>query len=239
MSGHSKWSTIKRKKGVTDKKKGQVFSKISKMLTVAALGGADPTSNFKLRLIMDKAKATNMPSDSVERAIKKGSGQLEGIKMEEVIYEAYGPSGVALMIETVSDNQMRTLSELKHILSMHGGHIGGAGSVKWMFKSCGVVRIPLASGLDREKIELQAIDQGADDIREEDSTLAIYISLKKLNLFKEALEKQGIKIESAAIELSPTDPIKIDPAKLAKVEELMSVLDEHEDVSEIYSNVEN
>lgn len=238
MSGHSKWSTIKRKKGLMDKKKGQLFSKISKMITVAARNGADPATNFKLRLAIDKARAVNMPADSIERAIKKGSGKLEGAQMEEVTYEAYGPSGVALMIETVSDNQKRTLSELKHILSSHGGHIGGAGSVKWMFKSTGVIRLPLA-GLDREKIELQAIDLGADDIREEDSTLAIYLSPKKLTSFKEALEKQKTKIDSAEIELFATDPIKIDPEKMAKVEELMSALDEHDDVSEIYSNVEN
>lgn len=240
MSGHSKWSQIKRKKGLADKKRGQLFSKLSKMITIAALGGEDPAANFKLKLALDKAKASNMPSDSIERAIKKGAGKLEGVKMQEVTYEAYGPGGAALMIETVSDNQKRTLAEIRHILSQHEGHIGETGSVRWMFKSCGVIRIPLVPNLDREKIELQAIEAGAEDIREEDNAIAIYISSKNLTLLKESLEKEELKIDSAEIELATTNPIRIkDPAEMAKIEELMVALDEHEDVSEIYSNVEN
>ena len=240
MSGHSKWSQIKRKKGMADKRRGQIFSKLSRMITVAALSGEDPATNFKLRLAIDKARSVNMPSDSIERAIKKGTGKLEEAKMQQVIYEAYGPGGAALMIETVSDNQKRTLAEIRHILSQHEGHIGEAGSVRWMFKSCGVIRILLVSDLDREKIELQAIEAGAEDIREEDNTIAIYISPKNLTSLKELLEKEGIKIDSSEIELATSNPTRIeDPVLMSQVEELMSALDEHEDVSEIYSNVEN
>ncbi len=240
MSGHSKWSQIKRKKGMADERRGQIFSKLSRMITVAALSGEDPATNFKLRLAIDKARSVNMPSDSIERAIKKGAGKLEEAKMQQVTYEAYGPGGAALMIETVSDNQKRTLAEIRHILSQHEGHIGEAGSVRWMFKSCGVIRILLVSDLDREKIELQAIDQGAEDIREEDNTIAIYISPKNLTSLKELLEKEGVKIDSSEIELAIVNPIRIeDPVLMSRVEELMSALDEHEDVSEIYSNVEN
>ena len=240
MSGHSKWSQIKRKKGLADKKKGQLFSKLSRMITVAALSGDDPATNFKLKLAIDKARAANMPSDSIERAIKRGGGKLKKTRMKEVTYEAYGPGGAALMIETVSDNQKRTLAELRHILSQHGGHIGETGSVRWMFKSYGVVRISLVPGLDREKVELQAIEAGAEDIREEDNSLVIYISPKKLTSFKESLEKEGVKIASVDVELVTTNPIRIEkPAEMVKIEELMSALDEHEDVSEIYSNVEN
>lgn len=240
MSGHSKWSQIKRKKGLADKRRGQLFSKLSKMITVAALGGEDPSANFKLRLAIDKARVVNMPSDAIERAIKKGAGKLEGAKIQEVTYEAYGPGGAALMIETISDNQKRTLAEIRHILSQHEGHIGETGSVRWMFKSCGVIRIPLVSDLDREKIELQAIEAGAEDIREEDNTLVIYISSKNLTSLKESLEKEGAKIDSAEIELATKNPIRIkDSAQIVEVEELMTALDEHEDVSEIYSNVEN
>lgn len=242
MSGHSKWSTIKRKKGVADIKRGKVFSKISKIITIAARdGGGDPDSNFKLRLAMDKARSVNMPQDNIERAVKKGTGELEGgSQIENVTYEAYGPGGIAIMIETITDNKNRTVSELKKILTDHEGKLGGSGSVSWMFERSGVLRINNFKPEKKEEMELIAIDNEASDIREENGNLVIYIAPEKLSNLKELLKKEGIEVDSAEIELITKNPVKIDDKViLGKVEKLMEVLDEHDDVNEIYSNIQD
>lgn len=240
MSGHSKWSTIKRKKEVRDAKRGQVFTKIGKIISIAAReAGPDPNTNFKLRLAIDKAKEANMPQENIERAILRGAGKTEGAQIEQLTYEAYGPSGVALMIEVVTDNKNRTLNELRHILQDNGGRLANQGSVGWMFEKMGVIRISLA-GLKKEKVELQAIDLGALDIKEEDNALAIFCEPKKLGGLKKSLEQKGIKIVSQDIELKTKNPIKIsDKNLLSKIEKLMEALDSHDDVNEIYSNIEN
>jgi YebC/PmpR family DNA-binding regulatory protein len=240
MSGHSKWSTIKRKKGAADAKRGQVFTKMAKMITaVAKQGGGDPETNFKLRLAIDKAKSVNMPADNIKRAVKRGTGELtDGMQIEEMVYEAYGPGGVALMIEVVTDNKNRTLSEIKHILSENNGRLGEAGSVKWMFESKGVVRMPIPPKEEREKIELAAIDAGAADIQEEDGSLVIYTNTNQFVNVKRAVESMGVKFDSAELELTPANPLEIeDEGTLRKVEKLMEALDEQEDVNEIYSNL--
>ena len=242
MSGHSKWSTIKRKKGIADAKKSNVFAKISKIVSIAARdGGGDPEANYKLRLAIDKARAINMPLDNISRAIKKGTGELDdGSQIEEVVYEAYGPGGVAIIIETITDNKNRTVSEIKKILSDADGKLGGGGSVSWLFERKGTIRISLYSATDKEKIELLAIENDALDIIEEDSNLIIYSIPEKLSNLKEILEKEGIKIDSSEIELITKNPVKIDNKNiLEKVEKLMEELGEHDDVNEIYSNIED
>lgn len=242
MSGHSKWSTIKRKKGVADEKRGKIFSKVSKIITIAAKdGGGNPNDNFKLRLAIDKARSVNMPQDNIERAIKKGTGELEGgSQIENETYEAYGPGGVALMIEVITDNKNRTISELKKILTDNEGKLGGKGSVSWMFKRKGVIRILLFSPEKKEEIEFLAIDNDASDIREEDEGLVIYIIPEKLSNLKELLIKEKVKIDSAEVELITKNPVKIeDKSILSRIEKLMEALDENDDVNDIYSNIED
>jgi len=242
MSGHSKWSTIKRKKGVLDAKRGQIFTKMAKLVTLAAKqGGGDPETNFKLRLAVDKARSVNTPADNIERAIKKGTGEsTEGNQLEELVYEAYGPGGVALIIEAVTDNKNRTLPEVKTILSDNGGRLGETGSVQWMFKKQGVIRMSKPSDGEREKIELVVIEAGADDIREEDDSLAVYTKTNQLSAVKKVLEGTGLTVNSADIELLPTNPLKVeDKSELGKIDKLMEALDEQEDVNEVYSNLAN
>lgn len=240
MSGHSKWSTIKRKKGVRDAKRSQAFGKIAKIITVAAReGGPGPETNFKLRLAIDKAKQVNMPQENIERTIAKAAGAEGASKIEQTTYEAFGPEGVALMIEIISENKNRTLSELRHILSDNGGKLAGEGSVKWMFEQQGVIRLPFGKS-KKEEIELQAIDLGATDIKEENGVLAVFCEPKKLGSLKKFFEEKGIKPESQDIELKTKKPIKVSgKSQMEKIEKLMEALDSHDDVNEIYSNVEN
>jgi len=237
MAGHSKWSTIKRKKGVNDAKRGQIFTKMANLITVAARsGGGDPEMNFKLRLAVDRAREENMPADNIQRAIKKGTGELgEGVQLEELKYEAYGPGGVALIIEAITDNKNRTLTEIKMALKDNDGRMGEMGSVAWMFKSCGVIRI---SGVGSDEIEMAAIEAGADDIDEQDEGLVITTAANKLSAVKESLTIVGVKVESAGIELIPKDPLKVeDKSVLNKIEKLMGALDDLDDVGEVYSNL--
>lgn len=238
MSGHSKWSNIKRKKGVKDQKRGQLFSKLAKMISVAARQGENPESNFKLRLAIDKARHASMPQENIQRAIRRGAGKEKGAVFEEFCYEAFGPSGIALMIVGVTDNKNRTLALLRHIFSEHEGKLAESGSVKWMFEIKGVIRLQIPDEETREKIELAAIDAGAEDIVEENSSLVIYTIPSELIRVKELLISSKAKIESAEIEYIPKDPIVIKDKKvLDKIDKLMEALDELEDVNEIYSNL--
>lgn len=239
MSGHSKWSTIKRKKSLMDKRRGQLFTKLAKMITVAAKeGGGNPKTNFKLKLAIDNAQRFNLPQDNIIRAIKRGTGELvDGSKMKKEIFEAWGPGGIALMIETITDNRNRTLAELKHILAEYEGRLG---NVKWMFETQGVIRLPLLKLAEKEKVELAAIDAGARDIKEENKSLVVYTDPAQFSAVKKAVESLQVKIESAELELIAKNPIKIkDKAQMEKIDKLMEVLDAHNDVNEIYSNVEN
>jgi len=240
MSGHSKWSTIKRKKGALDAQRGKIFTKMAKMITVAARqGGGDPQMNIKLRLAVDKARQVNMPAQSIERAIKKGTGDLqEGVALEELTYEAYGPGGAALIIEAVSDNKNRTTSEIKHILADNGGRLGETGSVKWLFDKIGVVRINSFKKEERENIELAIIDAGANDLKDEEGSLLVLSDIEKLSEIKKCLEDNNILYDSAEPELIPKNPLKInDKNILSQLEKLMEALDGQEDVNEIYSNL--
>lgn len=241
MSGHSKWSTIKRKKAVTDNKRGQVFTKMAKIISVAAReGGPDPITNFKLRLVMDKAREVNMPGENIERAIARGAGTDGEAQIEQLMYEGYGPGGIALLIEVITDNKNRTLGEVRHILDEYGGKLGTSGSVTWMFERLGAIRVKIVGEIKKDDLELELIDLGAADIKEEDGGLVIYCDPKSIMGLKKALEQKSLKIESAEIEYKTKNPIKVtDDAIMKKFEKLMEALDEHDDVNEIYSNIEN
>jgi len=210
---------------------------MANIITVAARsGGGDPEMNFKLRLAIDKARSVNMPADNIERAIKKGAGELsENIQLKELAYEAYGPGGVALIIEAISDNNNRTLAEVKNVLTDNGGRMGEVGSVRWMFDSKGIIRI---SGAGSDKIEMAAIEAGAEDIEQQNGNLVIVTIANKLSAVKESLVAIGVRVESADIELIPQNPLRVkDKDVLNKIEKLMEALDDLDDVGEVYSNL--
>jgi len=237
MSGHSKWANIKHRKESMDKKKGKVFSTMAKMIAIAARNGGDPIMNPGLRLAIEKAKSVNMPNDNIERAIKKGTGEDKEGQLEEVLYEAFDPNGIPLIIEAITDNKNRTLSELRHILLQYNGRMGEAGSVKWMFGQKGVIELGL-DNKNKEELELIAIDSGAEDIKWRDDILEVYTKPENLESTKKNLEKSGMKIEDVSLDWVPKDEIKIDDESLKKqLGNLFEALDENEDVKEIYSNV--
>ena len=242
MSGHSKWSKIKRQKGVADVKKGKIFSQLSKMVTLTAKsGGGDASMNPALKLAVEKAKQANMPLDNIEKAIKKGTGELEGGAIEEVLYEAYGPEGVALIIEGTTDNTNRTVAEIKHILSMGGGRLGEVGSVKWMFERFGYLEVDKKDlSISDDDLEMLIIDSGADDFKLIDDVAVVYTKPEDLYKAKENLEKNNIKISETGFEWKAKNTIKIDDEKInARIERLFEALNEQEDVSEVSSNLED
>ena len=238
MSGHSKWSQIKRKKGVADVQRGKIFSKMAKAISVAARDGGDSETNSKLRMEIEKARSVNMPRDNIERAIKKGTGELGGGKIEEAVYEAYGPGGIAIIIEALTDSKNRTSSEIKHILNKFGGRLGEAGSVKWMFSQKGLIEYEIPKGKDKNDLELLIIDAGAEDIKQKDEILEIYTKPDELDKVKNNLEAQGIKIDLAILEWTAKDLMSVENEKTkAQIEKLFEALDEQDDTQEIYSNL--
>lgn len=240
MSGHSKWKQIKRQKGVADVKKGKIFSQISKAITIAAKNGGDPGFNPILRMNIEKAKEANMPADNIEKAIKKGTGELGGNVIEEVLYEAYGHGGVALIIEATTDNNNRTVSEIKHILAMSGGRLGEAGSVKWMFDRFGYVEIEKKNlSLSIEDMEMAIIDSGAEDFKEIGDMIVVYTKPEDVYKVKENLEKNKIKISGIGFEWKAKNKIKLEDAKIEEqIIRLFEALEDHEDVNEVYSSLE-
>ncbi|MCK5123330.1 MAG: YebC/PmpR family DNA-binding transcriptional regulator [Candidatus Pacebacteria bacterium] len=241
MSGHSKWSKIKRQKGVADVKKGKVFSQLSKVVTLMAKnGGGDASMNPALKLAVEKAKQANMPLDNIEKAIKKGTGELEGGTIEEVLYEAYGPGGIAIIIEGTTDNTNRTVAEIKHILSMGSGRLGEVGSVKWMFERFGYLEVDKKDlEISEDDLEMAIIDSGADDFKLIDDIVIIYTKPEDLYKVKENLEKNKIKINDTGFEWKAKNTIKIDDEKInARIEKLFEALNEQEDVGEVFSNLE-
>ena len=240
MSGHSKWSQIKHKKALTDAKRGKLFSKMARLITVAAREkGGDPASNPKLRMAIDKARSFNMPHENIERAVKRGTGDLEGVKIEEFILEAYGPAGAALIIEGKTDNKNRTVSELKHLLSQHDGKLANPGSVLWLFERRGLINLKKTGSLKKDILELSAIDAGAQDLRWlDEENLEIYTQPEELEKIKKLLEEKNIKIEEASLGWQPKNEITIDdPKTKERLEKLFETLDENDDVNEIYSNI--
>ncbi len=238
MAGHSKWANIKHKKSKEDEKRGKIFSKLSRKITVSArLGGGDPETNSDLRLAIQKAKDNNMPNENIERAIKRGTGELEGYNYESFIYEGYGPGGVALYIELMSDNRNRTASEIRHLLTKNGGNLGEQGCVSWMFSRRGQIIInPEETGVDSEELMLMAIDCGAEDFSEEDGIYTIYTSSGDLENVRECLEKEGVELSSVDVAMIPQNTVALGEKDAKKVLRLMEALEDHDDVQEVYSN---
>lgn len=244
MSGHSHWAGIKHRKGINDAKRAKIFTKHGKLITIAAREGGDPTTNFKLRLAIDRARLDNMPKENIERAIKRGTGELkDGAEIEEVIYEAYlpvrqagGPGQVAMLIKTATDNKNRTVGELKNILTKAGGKLVPAGSVGFLFRQIGHIGIPAENDVV-DNIELIAIDAGAEDTVFYGGYLTVFTKPEKLQAVKEELEKQGIKPKNAALAYEPLQKITLNEAEKISYEQLLEALDSHEDVQEIFDNL--
>lgn len=237
MSGHSKWASIKHKKGAADAKRGKIFTQAAKLITIAAQKGGDPDMNPTLRAAIDKAKEVNVPNANIDRAIKRGTGELkEGAEIQELSYEGYGPGGVALLIQTLTDNKNRTVAEVKNILSKNGGRMADAGSVAWMFEHKGLIMVA-ASANQVEEIELQAIDWGAEDVKAEGGQVEIVTALADFIKVKEAVEKAEYLIESAELAHIPKNEVAVtDEATARKILKLMNELDDSEDVSAVASN---
>ena len=241
MSGHSKWSQIKRQKEVTDKKRGNLFTKLGHTIAIAARPGDDPQSNPQLRLAIEQAKKAGMPKDNIERAIKRGAGKLEGSQLEEITYEAFGPGGIALIIQVVTDNRNRTISDVRSILTKHGGRLGDSNSVQWMFTRKGVIRIDQAELSDQEKeeLELKVIDAGVEDFAEEEEGLVIYTKPEYLFKVKENLENQGRQVDFAEIEFMPKEKVHLaDEKTKEKINKLIETLEEADDVNNFFTNAE-
>lgn len=238
MSGHSKWSQIKHKKAATDAKKGQIFSKISKMISLAAKKGEDPEANPALRLAIEKAKSINMPNENIKRAIERGAGKGKENLLEELTIESFGPGGVAIIIEAITDNKNRALAEIKNILSKYNGRLAETGSVRWMFKRRGIVDIVYSEKSFKEDLELSAIDSGAEDIKfRENDVLEVFVKPEELEKVKNNLKEKGIEVESSDIVWVPNQTIEIDEKTKRDLDKLFEELDEQEDVDEIYSNI--
>jgi len=239
MSGHSHWHSIKYQKGAADAKKSEAFSKVTRQIAVAAReSGGDPVTNSKLRLAIEQAKLLNMPSDNIERAIKRGTGEVEGAKLETVTFEAYGPGGIAIIIEGITDNKNRALGEIKQILNQYEGKLAEGGSVKWLFERKGVIiadREQLTR--DKEEIELKLIEAGAEDIFWHNNTIDIYAKIGDLESVKKNLEGQNIKIENASLDWVAKEQISVSEKEKEVAQKLFEVLDEAESVQEIYSNL--
>ncbi len=236
MSGHSKWAQTKRQKAVSDNKRSAVFTKVSNLITLAARsGGADSETNFRLRLAVEKARSVNMPKENIERAIKRGTGELEGVQIIERIYEGFGPGGIAMVIETTTDNSNRTTAEIKRALSKSGGSLSGPNSTLWKFDRKGIVRIKNISLSD--ELELSLIEAGADDLKQENEFLLIFTKPDELQNTKINIEKLGILIEESQMELVPKETTLIKDVHLQEqLEHLFDTLDEMSDVNEIYTN---
>ncbi|MBU1008274.1 YebC/PmpR family DNA-binding transcriptional regulator [Candidatus Dependentiae bacterium] len=238
MSGHSKWATIKHKKAKEDAKRGKVFTKLIKEITVAARdGGGDPTANARLRMVVEKAKTANMPQENIVRAIKKGTGELEGVSYEAATYEGYGPHGVAVIVETLSDNKKRTVSEVRHLFSKMGGNLGEAGSVAWMFEHKGVVRLPAANISEDELLE-KLLDYDVEDVVIIDNVASIVCDMKDLELIKKGAEQEGLSVEDADIEWVPKNKISLESQdQESKVYKFLDAIEELDDVQNVYANL--
>lgn len=238
MSGHSKWSSIKHQKGVADARRGQLFTKITREVIIAVReGGSNPETNFRLRLAVQKARDNNMPTDNIERAIKRGSGELEGITLTEMVMEGYGPSGVAILAQVLTDNRNRAVSDIRNIFSRGGGNLGEAGCVAWLFDSKGLILVETGN-LNAEEIELQAIDAGAEDVVEEVDHIEIYTSPGDFESVRNALEENNIPIASAEVSMLPKTSLELDEKKALQTLRLINKLEELDDVQMVISNVD-
>ena len=236
MSGHSKWSSIKHKKGAADAKRGMVFTRIIKELTVSArVGGGDPDSNPRLRTVVADAKAANMPADNIKRAIRRGTGEEPGVSYEEATYEGYGPGGVALMLETLTDNKNRTVSEIRHLLSKYGGNLGETNSVAWMFTKQGYILIE-KSKVDEDGLMGVALDTGADDVRDDQDNWEVLTSPEDFHQVLEAVKGLGVETLMAEVAMLPQNYINLEGKAAQQMLKLMGLLEDHDDVQHVWSN---
>lgn len=241
MAGHSKWSNIKHRKAAQDAKRGQAFTKVARQIVMAVKeGGPDPETNFRLRLAIDRARQINMPNDNIERAINRGVGNTDGDNFEEIIYEGYGPHGVAIMIQVLTDNRNRTAGEVRHALSKAGGNLGESGCVSWMFEQKGLIAIEqnTASPIDEDELMMQALEAGAEDIQLEEDVFKILTAPNDFNQVKQALEAEGYQFLVAEVSMVPKNTISISEEAGEQIEKLIDTLEDLDDVQEVYTNYE-
>jgi len=238
MSGHSKWATTKRKKAAIDAKRGKMFTKLIKEITIAAReGGGDPAGNPRLRLAIDNAKSANMPQDNIDRAIKKATGELEGVSYHEYTYEGYGPGGIALLVEVATDNKNRTVAEVRHIFSKHGGSMGESHSVAWMFDRKGIITLP-KQGKSEDDIMETVLDAGADDLTSEDEFFDVQTSLESFERVRKLLQDKKLNIENASLQWIAKNPVIVSGEDAEKALKLMEALEDCDDVQNVYTNAD-
>jgi len=238
MSGHSKWSSIKHQKGVTDARRGQLFTKLAREIIVAVReGGSNPEANFRLRLVIQRARDNNMPLDNIERAIKRGSGQTEGASLVEMVLEGYGPSGVAILVQALSDNRNRTLQDVRNIFSRHGGNLGESGCVAWLFDSRGLITVETKE-LDAEELALDAIDAGAEDVSIENNYIEVYTKPAELEKVREALGQKNLPIASAELSMVPKTTVELEEKAALQTLKLLDKLEELDEVQHVSSNAD-
>ncbi|MGZ8846574.1 MAG: YebC/PmpR family DNA-binding transcriptional regulator [Pyrinomonadaceae bacterium] len=236
MSGHSKWHSIKHKKGATDAKRGKLFTKFIKEITVAArTGGGDPDANARLRKAILDAKAGNMPNDTIDRAIRRGTGAEEGVTYDEITYEGYGPGGVAMLIEAMTDNRNRTVAEIRHTFSKNGGNLGESGSVGWLFEKKGYIVIAKAAKPEEELFDI-AIEGGADDVREDGDNFEIITSPENFESVQSAIKSAGIEPQVAEVSMVPQNYVKLEGSSAQQMLRLMEAMEDHDDVQKVYAN---
>ncbi len=238
MSGHSKWSSIKHQKGVTDARRGQLFTKLAREIIVAVReGGSNPEANFRLRLVIQRARDNNMPLDNIERAIKRGSGQIEGASLVEMVLEGYGPSGVAILVKALSDNRNRTLQDVRNIFSRHGGNLGESGCVAWLFDPRGLITVE-TNAQDAEELALDAIDAGAEDVKIENKYIEIYTKPEELEKVREALGQKNLPIASAELSMVPKTTVELEEKAALQTLKLLDKLEELDEVQHVSSNAD-
>ena len=238
MSGHSKWHSIKHQKGVADARRGQLFTKLTREIIVAAReGGSNPEMNFRLRLAVQKARDNNMPMDNIDRAIKKGSGELEGGGLVEVVLEGYGPSGTAILVNALTDNRNRTIQEVRSTFTRHGGNLGESGCVSWLFDSKGVVTIK-AENLDADEVALSAIDSGAEDVKVENDYVEVYTTPENLETVRTALEQQNLSIDASELLMVPKSLVQLDDKAATQALKLLDKLEDIDEVQNVSSNAD-
>jgi YebC/PmpR family DNA-binding regulatory protein len=238
MSGHSKWSKIKHQKGADDVKRGNLFTKLTREIIIAAReGGGNPEGNFRLRLSVQKARDSNMPLENIDRAIKKGTGDLEGGSLSEMVLEGYGPNGIAILVNALSDNRNRTVQEVRSTFTRHGGSLGEAGCVSWLFDSKGVITVNTES-LDADELALSAIDAGAEDVKVENGYVEVYTAPKEIEKVREALEKKSIAIKSSELHMVPKSTVQLDEKSATQALKLLDRLEEIDDVQGVYTNAD-
>ncbi len=239
MAGHSKWANIKHRKAAQDAKRGQMFTKLARQITVAVKeGGPDPEMNFRLRLAIDKARSVNMPNDNIERAIARGVGGQDGDNYEEIVYEGYGPNGVAIMMDVLTDNRNRTAGDVRHVLSKYGGNLGESGCVAWMFNKKGLIVIEKNESIDEDELMMAALEAGAEDIEAETDVFKIETDPSSFSEVKEALAEAGYEFLVAEVSMVPQNSVPISEEESDKMEKLIEALEELDDVQQVYTNYE-